>query len=73
MQQVHVVVMIERLLGNIYEQYKTPDEVAAYWIQILKTSKDGQTRVHASQRLMELLKQKKIRNLQEVYRLLQEK
>ena len=27
--------MLDRLLGNIYEQYKTPDECASYWLDDL--------------------------------------
>jgi tetratricopeptide (TPR) repeat protein len=52
--------MIERLLGNIYETYKTPDECAAYWAQIYKNTKDKDTRKHAKERLLLLISSKKI-------------
>jgi len=58
--------MIERLLGNIYEQYKSPDEAAEYWIKIYKETRDKRTREHAYERLMLLIKEKKIKDIKSV-------
>jgi len=52
--------MIERLLGNIYEQYKPADEVAAYWLKIYRETGDKRTRQHAHERLMLILQSGKL-------------
>jgi tetratricopeptide (TPR) repeat protein len=43
--------IIERMLGNIYDVSKTPDEAAGYWLMILKTSRDAETRKYSMNRL----------------------
>lgn len=58
--------MIERLLGNIYEQTKPADEVAKYWIWVYKNTKDKQTRKYAYDRLIFLIQQKKIQNIEKI-------
>jgi len=58
--------MIERLLGNIYEQIKPADEVAKYWLWVYKNTKDKQTRKHAYDRLMLLIQQRKIQNIEKI-------
>lgn len=54
--------IIERLLGNIYEQVKTPDESAAYWLKIFKTTKDKSTRNFAYNRIMAIAASGKLKN-----------
>jgi tetratricopeptide (TPR) repeat protein len=52
--------MIESLLGNIYELYKTPDEAAAFWVWVYKHTKDRDVRKHAYDRLLLMLREHKI-------------
>jgi len=54
--------MIERLLGNIYEQYKTPDEVTSYWIKIYKTTKDKETKQHAYKKILYHIQNSNLKN-----------
>lgn len=53
--------ILERLLGNIYEQYKTPDECAAYWLTTYKKTMDKETRDFADGRLMFFIKSGKLK------------
>ncbi|MFP4467321.1 MAG: tetratricopeptide repeat protein [Candidatus Goldiibacteriota bacterium] len=63
--------IIERLLGNIYEQYKPPREAADYWLEIIKTTKDPQTKAHAQKRIIHLIKTGQLRNPDEFMRKLE--
>ncbi|MCX7698178.1 MAG: hypothetical protein N2114_01770 [Candidatus Goldbacteria bacterium] len=54
--------MIERILGHIYEQYKTPDEIVSYWVKIYKTTRDKETRQHAYKKIIHYIEKKKIKN-----------
>lgn len=56
--------MIERILGNIYEQYKPIEEVVLYWLKIYKNTKDKETRQHAYKKIMQHIKEGKIKNTQ---------
>ncbi len=58
--------MIERLLGNIYEQIKSPDEAAKYWVSIYKKTKDKATREHAYNRLIYMMRNKLINDIDEI-------
>ena len=37
--------IVERILGNIYEQIKTPQFTAEYWAEIYTKTKDKKTKV----------------------------
>lgn len=54
--------MIERLLGNIYEQYKSPDEVVLYWLKIFKSTKDKETKQHAYKKILHHIQEGKLKN-----------
>lgn len=54
--------IIERMLGNIYEISKTPDEAAMYWAKLYRTTKDKQSRDTAYNRIQEIIKQGKLQN-----------
>jgi len=54
--------MIERILGNIYEQYKTPEEVTLYWLNIYKNTKDRETREHAYKKIMQHIQNNDLKN-----------
>ncbi len=56
--------IIERLLGNIYEVSKTPDEAAKYWAWVYKNTKDKETKKYAYDRILFMLSEKKISNPQ---------
>ncbi len=58
--------ILERLLGNIYEQIKSADEAAKYWVSVYKTTKDKETKLHAYERLMYMIKNKMIKNIDEI-------
>ncbi len=58
--------MIETLLGNIYAQYKEPDEVALYWAGIYKNSKHADSRKWAEEKIVEMLGQGSLKNPQKV-------
>lgn len=58
--------MIETLLGNIYAQYKEPDEVALYWSRIYKNSKHADSRKWAKEKLIELLAGGKLKNPEKI-------
>jgi tetratricopeptide (TPR) repeat protein len=47
--------VIERMLGNIYEISRTPDETAQYWVMIFRTTKDAETRKYSSERLKSII------------------
>ncbi len=47
--------IIERMLGNIYEISRTPDEAALYWLNTLKTTKDAETRKYSEERLKNII------------------
>ena len=53
--------IIERMLGNIYELTKTPDEAAMYWAKLYRTTKDKQSRDTAYGRIQEIIKQGKLK------------
>lgn len=54
--------IIERILGHIYEQYKSPDEVVLYWIKIYKITKDKETRQHAYNKIMQYIQTGVLKN-----------
>ena len=54
--------MLERLLGNIYEQYKPADEVVKYWLKIYKNTGDDKTKRHAYERIISYIKSGKLKN-----------
>jgi len=54
--------IIERILGNIYEKTKTPDEAAAYWVLMLAESKHTDTTDHAAARLKAIIESGKLEN-----------
>lgn len=58
--------ILDRLLGNIYEQIKTPEEAAQYWVSVYKKTKDKSTREHAYNRLIYMFKNKMINNVEEI-------
>jgi tetratricopeptide (TPR) repeat protein len=54
--------MLDRLLGNIYEQYRTPDECAAYWLTVYRKTRDKYTKDFADERLMFFIKGGKLKD-----------
>jgi tetratricopeptide (TPR) repeat protein len=54
--------IIERLLGNIYEQYKPADEAALYWAGTYMKTKDKQTRDHAHSRIMYMIENRMLKD-----------
>jgi tetratricopeptide (TPR) repeat protein len=52
--------IIERLLGNIYETYKKPDEIVKYWVKTYRITKDKRTRDFAYGRIMFFLSEHKV-------------
>ena len=43
--------VVDRMLGNIYEVSKTPDFAARYWLKLLKTTNDTETKKYSAERL----------------------
>ncbi len=58
--------MIERILGNIYMLYKTPDEAARYWVKIYKESKHKDSRDFAYETLRKIISEKKIQDIKSI-------
>ena len=58
--------IIERMLGNIYEISKTPDQAVMYWVNLYKKTKDIQSRHLALLRIQAIIKQGKINDLKAV-------
>jgi len=58
--------MIERILGNIYMLYKTPDEAAAYWVKIYKESKHQDSRDFAYRTLQKMIQEQKIKDIKSI-------
>lgn len=58
--------MIERILGNIYMLYKTPDEAAAYWVKIYKESKHQDSRDFAYENLKKMIREQKIKDIKSI-------
>jgi len=53
--------IIERMLGNIYEISKPPDEAAQYWAAIFRTTKDAETRKYSMDRLKTIISSGKLK------------
>jgi tetratricopeptide (TPR) repeat protein len=43
--------VVDRMLGKIYEVSKTPDFAARYWLKLLKTTNDTETKKYSAERL----------------------
>ncbi len=54
--------MLERLLGNIYEQYKPADEVVKYWLKIYKKAGDDKTKRYAYKQIIKHIKSGELKN-----------
>ncbi len=54
--------IVERILGNIYEQIKTPQSAAEYWAEIYTKTKDKKTRQFAYERVEAIIKEGKLTN-----------
>lgn len=54
--------MLDRLLGNIYEEYRPPDECASYWLTVYRNTPDNYTRDFAYKRLMYFIKGGKLKD-----------
>jgi len=62
--------MLERILGNIYMVYKTPDEAAFYWVKLYKESKYKESRDLAYKTLQKMISEKKIKDINKIIDLL---
>jgi len=54
--------IVERILGNIYEQIKPPQFAAEYWAGIYMKTKDKKTREFAYQRVEAIIKEGRLTN-----------
>jgi len=63
--------MIERILGNIYEQYKSPDELVLYWLKIYKKTKDKETKNYAYNKLLRHIQSGKLKNTEIILKQIQ--
>jgi tetratricopeptide (TPR) repeat protein len=63
--------MIETLLGNIYAQYKEPDETAMYWAGILKNSKHADSRKWAEEKITEMISEGRIKEPEKILKYLE--
>ncbi|PKL91586.1 MAG: hypothetical protein CVV21_06060 [Candidatus Goldiibacteriota bacterium HGW-Goldbacteria-1] len=63
--------IVERILGNIYEQIKTPQFAAEYWAGIYIKTKDKKTRDFAYQRVEAIIKEGRLTNPSAVIKILE--
>ncbi|MBN2754050.1 MAG: hypothetical protein JXR81_04205 [Candidatus Goldbacteria bacterium] len=63
--------VVERILGNIYEQIKTPQFAAEYWAGIYVKSKDKKTRQFAYDRVEAIIKEGRLTDPSAVIKILE--